>query len=140
MNFGFNVNYKNMKSLQGHVNIVFRSNGHTYQIKSTALDSLGIALKTSNGKACSGPPSSTCFGVTDFRSKANLTDVTNSNAPVSLGGNLTLQVTMTDRGEPGLSDTIAVTLWNGSKLLFSSEWRGSKTLEKILNGGNLAVH
>ncbi len=140
MNFGFNVNYKNMKSLQGHVNIIFRSNGHTYQIKSTALNSLGIALKTSNGKACSGPPSSICFGVADFRSKANLTDVTNPNAPVSLGGNLTLQVTMTDRGEPGLSDFIAVTLWNGSKLLFSSEWRGSKTLEKILNGGNLAVH
>jgi hypothetical protein len=140
MNFGFNVSYKNLKSFQGHVNIVFRMGGHTYQIKSTAIDSLGIALKTSNGKACSGPPSSTCFGVADFRSKANLTDVTNPLAPVSLGGNLTLQVTMTDKGEPGSSDTIGVTLWDGNKLLFSSEWKGSKTVEQILRGGNLVVH
>ncbi len=45
MNFGFNVNYKNLKSLQGHVNIVFRKGGKVYQIKSTAIDSLGITPK-----------------------------------------------------------------------------------------------
>jgi hypothetical protein len=139
-NFGFNVNYKNQKSLQGHVNIIFRSGGRTYQIKSTAISSLGIAMKASNGSACSGSPSSTCFGIADFRSKANLTDVTNPSAPVSLGGNLTLQVTLTDKGEPGSSDTIGITLWDGNKLLFSSEWRGSKTLEILLSGGNLVVH
>jgi hypothetical protein len=140
MNFGFNVSYKNQKNLQGHVNVIFRQAGHTYQIKSTALDSLGIALKTANNKACSGPPSPDCFGVADFRSKANLTDVTDPNNPVSLGGNLTLQVTMTDEGEPGSNDTIGVTLWDGNKLVFSSEWRGSKTLEMVLGGGNLVVH
>jgi hypothetical protein len=140
MNFGFNVQYKNLKNLQGHANIVFQSSGHTYQIKSTALDSLGIALKTANGKSCGGPPSATCFGIADFRSKANLTDITNPLAPVSLGGNLTLQVTMTDKGEPGSSDTIGVTLWDGSKLVFSSEWRGSKTVEQLIGGGNLVVH
>jgi len=141
MNLGFNVNYKNTKSLQGHANIIFRAGGHTYQIKSTAIDSLGIALKNSNGNGvCSGPPSLTCFGIADFRSKANLTDVTNPLAPVSLGGNLTLQITITDKGEPGSSDTIGVTLWDGNKLVFSSEWKGSKTLEQILGGGNLVVH
>jgi hypothetical protein len=139
-NFGFNVNYKNTKNLQGHVNIIFRAGGHTYQIKSTAIDSLGIAFKTSTGSACNGPASSTCFGVADFRSKANLTDTTNPLAPISLGGNLTLQVTITDKGEPGSSDTIAFTLWSGNKLVFSSEWNGSKTVEKILGGGNLVVH
>ena len=141
MNFGFNVNYKNLKSLQGHVNIVFRKGGHTYQIKSTAINSLGIALKKSTGNTvCSGPPSATCFGIADFRSKANLTDVTNPLAPVALGGNLTLQMTMTDKGEPGSNDTIGVTLWDGNKLLFSSEWKGAKTSEKVLGGGNLVVH
>lgn len=140
MNFGFNVKHKNLKNLQGHINIIFRKDGRTYQIKSTALDSLGIALKTANNKACSGPPSATCFGIADFRSKANLTDVTNPLAPISLGGNLTLQITMTDKGEPGSSDTIGVTLWSGNTLLFSSEWRGSKTIEMILGGGNLVVH
>jgi uncharacterized repeat protein (TIGR02543 family) len=121
-NFGFNVNYKNMKSFQGHVNIIFRAGGHTYQIKSTAIDSLGIAFKTASGSACSGPVSSTCFGLADFRS------------------NLTLQVTTTDKGEPDSSDTVAFTLWSGNKLIFSSEWNGSKTLEQILGGGNLVVH
>ncbi len=127
MNFGFNVNYKNLKSLQGHVNIVFRKDGKLYQIKSTAINSLGITPKPWGG-------------VSDFRSKANLTDVTNPLAPVSLGGNLTLQVTMTDKGEPGSNDTIGVTLWDGNKLVFSSEWTGAKTLEKLLDGGNLVVH
>jgi hypothetical protein len=126
-NFGFNVNYKNIKNLQGHVNIIFRAGGHTYQIKSTAIDSLGITAKPSGG-------------VADFRSKANLTDVTNPLVPVSLGGNLTLQVTLTDNGEPGSSDTIAFTLWSGDKLLFSSSWNGAKTVEQILGGGNLVVH
>jgi hypothetical protein len=138
-NFGFNVKYKSQKNLQGHVNISFRKDGHTYQIKSTALESLGIVLKKSNGQACSGPPSSTCFGIADFRAKANLTDVTNPQAPIALGGNLTLQMTMTDKGDPGSSDTIGISLWNGNTLLFSSEWSGSKTLEKILGGGSLVT-
>lgn len=141
MNFGFNVNYKNAKNIQGHVNILFRSGGRTYQIKSTAIDSLGIALKKSTGNGvCSGPPSATCFGVADFRSKANLTDVTDPLAPVSLGGNLTLQMTMTDEGDPGSADTLGITLWDANKLVFSSEWRGSKTVEQTLAGGNLVVH
>jgi hypothetical protein len=69
-NFGFNVKYKNLKNLQGHVNIVFRKDGKTYQIKSTAIDSLGIAPEPVGG-------------IADFRSKANLTDVTDPLAPVS---------------------------------------------------------
>ncbi len=78
--------------------------------------------------------------VANFRSKANLTDVTDPLAPISLGGNLTLQVSMTDEGTPGSSDTIAVTLWDGNKLLFSSYWKGNKTDEQVLGGGNLVVH
>jgi hypothetical protein len=140
MNFGFNVKYKNQKNFQGHVNVIFRKDGKTYQIKSTAINSLGIALKASDGSACSGPPSSTCFGVANFRSKANLADVTNPLAPVSLGGNLTLQVSMTDAGDPGSNDTIGVTLWDGSKLLFASQWDGAQTVEQLLGGGNLVVH
>jgi hypothetical protein len=49
-------------------------------------------------------------------------------------------VTLTDKGEPGSSDTIGVTLWNGSNLVLSSEWKGSKTDESLLKGGNLVVH
>jgi hypothetical protein len=140
--FGFNVKYngKNLKNLQGHANIKFFAEGKIYQIKSTAIDSLGIALKNSGGGSCAGPPSSICFGLADFRSKATLTDVTDPLNPISLGGNLALQMTLTDKGEPGSNDSIGVTLWNGNTLLFSSEWTGSKTDEKTLGGGNLVVH
>jgi hypothetical protein len=48
-------------------------------------------------------------------------------------------MTMTDKGDPGSSDTIGISLWNGNTLLFSSEWSGSKTLEKILGGGSLVT-
>jgi hypothetical protein len=120
------VSYKNPKNAQGHMNIVFPKGGHTYQIKSTAIDSLGISVRPDNSTA-------------DFRSKANLADVANSLAPVFVGGNLTLQVAITDNGEPGSSDTIGVTLWDGNKLLFSSEWNGGKTIAKTLSGGNLVV-
>ena len=131
MNFGFNVSYKNARTPKGHVNIVFRSGGNTYQIKSTAIDSLGITFKTPSGQPCSGPASPECYGIADFRSKANLTGV---------GGNLTLQMTLTDKGEPGANDTIGITLWDGNRLLLSSEWTGAQTIETLLGGGNLAVH
>lgn len=89
---------------------------------------------------CAGPPSSTCSGLADLRSKANLTDVTDPLNPISLGRNLTLQITMTDKGEPGSSDSLGITLWGGPKLLFSSEWTGSRTVERIIDGGNIVVH
>jgi hypothetical protein len=132
-NFGFNVKYnKTGKNLQGNMNYIFRSivNGvvHTYQIKSNAMISLGVNTKN--------PLMQTAV----FVSKANLTDITNPLSPVSLGGNLKLQVNLTDTGEPGINDKIAITLWNGSTLLYSSCWTGSSTLETVLGGGNLVVH
>ncbi len=60
---------------------------------------------------------------------------------VSVDGNATLQVTMTDAGEPGSSDSIAVTVWNKSGgVWFASAWDGTKTTEQLLGGGNLQVH
>ena len=41
-------------------------------------------------------------------------------------------MTMTDKGEPGSADSIALTLWNGSTLVFSSNWDGAKTPEQVL--------
>lgn len=103
------------------------------------MESLGILLKAQGSGSCA-TPSPTCLGLADLRSKANLTDVTDPLNPVSLGGGLSLQVTITDKGEPGKSDSIGVTLWNGTTLLFSSEWRGSKTVEGLFDGGNAVVH
>jgi hypothetical protein len=50
---------------------------------------------------------------------------------------------MTDRGEPGSADSIAITLLNKSGgMSFSSDWNGVKTIEQVLGkgAGNLQVH
>jgi hypothetical protein len=150
-NFGFNVKYnKSGTNLQGNVNVIFRRGGRTYQIKSNQLTSLGVQYckSTSTGQACTATPSApcatdataTCPIMATFQGKANLNDVTVSGAPVSLGGNLSLQMSLTDKGEPGSSDSMAISVYDGSALLFSSQWDGTKTVEKILNGGNIVAH
>jgi hypothetical protein len=131
-NFGFNVKFKSGgKNLQGNMNIIFRRTVagvlRTYQIKANAMTSLGVNVANPNAKV----------GV--FVSKANLTDITTGTS-ISLGGNLTLQVDLTDRGEPGANDDIAISLSNGSTLLYSSKWIGNTTALQLLGGGNLVVH
>ena len=53
-----------------------------------------------------------------------------------------MQLTMTDKGEPGTYDSIGITVTDGatSKLWFSSNWSVNKTVEQTLGGGNLVVH
>jgi hypothetical protein len=126
--FAFNVKYgQNGKNLSGHATVHFQSGGRAYEIRSTALESLGLSSTNGVGRA-------------DLRSKANLHDITDPANPTSVVGGLTLQVTATDRGEPGSADSLAITLWNGSTLLFSSHWTGAKTQEISLAGGNIVVH
>ena len=126
-NFGFNVKFnKRMTNLQGHVNIIIRSGGRVYQIKANAMHSLGV-----------NPNDET---KATFLSKANLTDITDPDNPIGIGGNLTLAMTVTDLGEPGSMDSIGITLWDGNTLLYSSNWTGSQTQEQTLDGGNTLVH
>ena len=95
-NFGFNVKYtKSLTNLQGNINTIVRSGGRVYQIKGNAMSSLTTT------PCSSGSATTTCPAKATFNGKANLQDITNPLAPVSLGGNLPLQVTMTDSGEPG---------------------------------------
>ena len=76
-----------------------------------------------------------------FNGKANIQDITDPLNPISIDGNATLQVELTDNGEPGSSDTIGITLWNKSGgLWFASNWNGTKTVEQALGGGNLVIH
>jgi hypothetical protein len=123
-NFGFNVKYnKSGANLQGSANIIVRSGGRVYQIKSTAISSLGVA----------SPKAS-------FTGKANIQDITNPLSPVAVDGNATLQLWMTDNGEPGANDTLGIQVLNKSGgVWFSSTWNGSKTVEQKLGGGNVAV-
>ena len=132
-NFGMNVkNNKTGTNLKGSVNIIFRRNVasviRTYQIKANAMTSLGVGGTSANRKA-------------QFLSKANLTDVTDPLNNISLGGNLDLRVDMTDKGEPGNTDSISVTLFNSSgTLLYSSNWIVSKTVQKVLSAGNININ
>ncbi|PYP66016.1 MAG: hypothetical protein DMD36_18180, partial [Gemmatimonadetes bacterium] len=130
-NFGFNAKVnKSGSNLQGSVNIIIRKGGRVYQIKSNAISSLTEQLATSG-----------TGGTAQFASKANLTDITNPLAPISLGGNLNFQMTINDQGEPGTSDLVTFQLMSadGTTLLFSSNWSGTKTVEQVLGGGNVQV-
>jgi len=139
-NFGFNVKYnKSGKNLQGNLNFIIRSGGRVYQIKANAMDSLGISL-LGGGSGCpnGGTAAAPCQAV--FTSKANLADITDPLINATSQGNLYLIANMTDRGEPGKTDTFAITLYDGNTLLFSSNWDGAKTIEQPLGGGNTVVH
>ena len=125
-NFGFNIKFnKKMTNLQGKFIAIVRRDGRVYQIKTNATDSLVADPKQSTAT---------------FVSKANLIDVTDPENPISIAGNLSLIVTLTDKSEADSGDSIGLTLWNGNELWFSSNWTGSNTIEQLLAGGNLVVH
>jgi len=132
-NFGFNVKYnKQGTNLQGSINTIVRRTVdgtlHVYQIKGNSMTSLAAKTNSVGGTAT-------------FNGKASIQDITNPLSPISVDGNAALQVTMTDNGEPGSSDTIGITVWNKSGgLWFSSNWASTKTVEQLLGGGNLVVH
>jgi Big-like domain-containing protein len=123
-NFGFNVKYnKSGKNLQGSINIIVRHAGRVYQVKGNVMSSLSIL----NNRAT-------------FNGKASIIDITDPLAPIAIDGNATLQVKMTDNGDPGLTDSIAITVWNkNGGLWFASNWSGTTTVEQTLAAGNLVV-
>jgi hypothetical protein len=153
-NFGFNVKYnKAGTNLQGNVHIIDRKGSKVFQFKSNSLTSLGVQYWDTTLNSGAGGwalvPGGTCANnfnasaqcpiAATFQGKANLNDVTLPTA-ISLGGNLTLQMALTDKGEPGSFDTLAITVWNGNSLLLSSMWNGTQTAQKTLDGGNLVAH
>ena len=81
-------------------------------------------------------------GTATFISKANLNDVTNPLAPVTIYGGIPLTMVVTDNGEPGTADTISITLYekNNGALVFASNWVNNKPTEQILGGGNIVIH
>src|SRR5437867_1481250 len=153
-NFGFNVKYNSKgTNLQGRINTIIRRNGHLYQVKGNNLQTLGV-LYCNSGTGCTATPqngctynaSSVCWIKATFKGGANIQDVTNAANPISLDGGATLQMDMTDYGEPGSNgpagpDSMAITVINKTgNLWYSSNWKGTKTVEQLLDGGNLVVH
>lgn len=131
-NFGFNIKSDSKQGPKGNINVIVRrleSDGivHVYQLKGNAMTSLSQQVNAN-------PKTAT------FNGKANIQDITDPLNVVSVDGNASLQVVMTDAGEPGSSDKIAITLLdkNGG-LWFSSNWNGTTTVQQLLNGGNIQV-
>jgi hypothetical protein len=127
-NFGFSVKYnKQLTNLLGNMNVIVRNGGRTYQIKANSMTSLTTQPTTIGGPAT-------------FAGKASIQDITNPLNVISVDGNATIQVSMTDKGEPGSSDMIGIAVFNKSGgLWFSSNWSGTKTIEQTIGGGNLVV-
>jgi hypothetical protein len=149
-NFGFNVQYKQGgQNPHGNINSIVRrmeKDGiqHVYQIKGNSMSTLAVYQWVNNAwvLGCTDATStSPCKA--QFNGGANIQDITNPLASVSVAGNNSLQFNMTDYGTPGTSDTIGITLWNGSGgIWFSTNWVGTPpaTVEQLLGGGNLVVH
>ncbi|MDH5641700.1 MAG: PKD domain-containing protein, partial [Nitrospira sp.] len=128
-NFGFNVKFNpQLTNIQGKVNIIVRQQGHVYQIKTNSTDSLVVqSIDPLTQQAV-------------FTAKANLKDITDPLNPITLGANLDLIATVTDRGEPGITDSVAFTVWKQNELWYASAWNGVQTIEQVLTGGNIQVH
>jgi hypothetical protein len=130
-NYGFNIKTnKKGTNVQGQVNIVIRQADRILQIKTNATDSL-VALPVDADNPA--------IAFAEFAAKANLRDITDPLNPISLGGNLQLIATVTDAGEPGTLDMVGFTVWDGSSLLYSSNWSGTITNEQLIAGGNIQV-
>lgn len=137
MNFGFTMKWnKSGQNLQGQINVIFRKletvNGiqqwKVYQIKSNAINSMSVRTEGGYSKAV-------------INTKANLTDVTNPLATISLGGghDLTLEAWDHTTTNGGSMDKIGVRLIaNGTgNLLFASSWSVSTLQIQFINGGNI---
>jgi hypothetical protein len=133
------------KNLQGQVNIIYRrmENGvkKIYQIKSNAINTLVVESVNNLGAVATG--TNITFRRAIINTKANLTDITNPLAPVSLGGNLALLVTAWESTtvNTGALDRISVQLTGSGStgLLFSSNWTSGATIPQTLNGGKMQV-
>ncbi len=96
-NLGFNMQYtKSGSNLKGQCNIIIRSNGKIYQIKSNAVNTLVVSASNTSGTPAY------------FNTKANYRDITDPNNPISLGGNMDLTVKMNDVSTGGQGDQVSI--------------------------------
>jgi hypothetical protein len=132
-NFGFNVKFnKKGTKLQGNVTTMIRKTGldglHIYKIKANNIQSLAVQPSASGGKAT-------------INAKASIQDVTNPLNVISVEGNASLQIKLSDWGNPGNQmDSIAITIWEKTGgLWYASNWTGTITVEQPIDAGNLSV-
>jgi hypothetical protein len=107
----------------GLATATFVSGGRHYQIVGTGFESFG---------ARTGRPA-----LLDLRSKATLVDITNPLRPSTVATGLSLRMTGTQR--VNAPDTLAITIMDGNRLMFSSDWTGAATTEIPASAGSLLI-
>jgi hypothetical protein len=79
-------------------------------------------------------------GKVTLNGHAWLMDTTNMANVSLIDASARLQILMTDRGEPGVNDSLGITISKSTgQLYFSSNWNGSRTIEQTPVRGNLIV-
>ena len=127
-NFGFNVKYnKTGTNLQGNVNIIFRSASKVYQAKGTVGGSNGILSVN-----VSDPANKMAV----LTAKASITNTaTGLVIPDGIGASMEMRIS--DKGEPGVNDTYTIKIWGASgALLYGSSCSGA---DIKIDGGNIQV-
>jgi hypothetical protein len=131
LNFGGQAKWnRNGTNLQGGVNMIWRSGTKVYQVKGIVGGSNGsLSVNTSissNRRAT-------------IIAKANVFD-TETGLTVPNTNGSTITINLRDRGEPGRTDSIAIEVRNGAgQLIYSSNWTGIRTNERMLSGGNIQI-
>jgi len=146
----FDLDVKNSEGRtrpEGALNILIRSNGRLYQIRSVTVNSLAT---------------NRAIGTATVTANASVRDVTDPLNQVLIDRDATLQVTVTDvedreddhsdadarrnggddrnAEEPSKRDSIGITVWKkAGGLWFSSNWSGTQTKEQPLTKGSLDV-
>jgi hypothetical protein len=108
---------------EGDFTFMIRNGKKTFRIQGSTITSIAISGRTA-----------TVNGI------GMIKDYTSSSAPVILDRNATFQAVVVDNGSSGVTDTLAVTVWNGGGgLWFASKWDGIKTVAQTLTSGNVLV-
>jgi len=135
-NFGYNVKFNRRNTtLQGSFTTIIRrlekdGKTHLYQVKASSFTSL-----SANNATSVSPAKGT------FSAKASIRDISIPKSPIVIDASATLQVVMTDMGEPGKLDQLSIAVWNkNGGLWFTSNWDGLKSNEQIIYAGNIQVN
>jgi|GEM_PF-6171008 len=128
-NFGFDVKFDDNGTIShGHAMILLRrivDDVHKlYRV--TCNEITAVAVNVDDPSVLTG----------GFIGKAILTDITDPLLPVELANDLILKVVFSDRGYQGTGDDIAIKLWSGTNLSFSTD----QTADMSLAGGDLTIH
>ena len=148
-NFGFTVKYLKNGQIRGNSLYIYRfsvaadsvvnptggflpAGDYNWIVKSNDMKALSVKCTTTTPKICSAT----------YTGKATLTAanrVTGTAYPI--GGNYQFQVDVTDKGEPGSSntltpDTYAIRVWSSAGTVYRL---GSPTAQVPITGGNIQV-